>query len=114
MIKHVDYYGLTDLAKEEGYADYLVFQGCGGDLGEWVEGVNSMLVEEGVLNQPFSDEVICFEAPDGLINLGFPLKGLDFNSVSKLAVWRIANHDIFGGTWLSDYIDNYVLNFTEE
>ena len=30
-------------------SDGLVLQGCGGDLKEWVDGINDMLTESGIL-----------------------------------------------------------------
>ena len=42
----------------------------------------------------------------GLTNLLFPFQdGVDID-IGRLAVWRLATHDQFGGTWLSDYIPN--------
>lgn len=29
----------------------LILQGCGGDLQEWVDGINQMLTEEGILKR---------------------------------------------------------------
>ncbi len=28
--------------------------------------------------------------------------------MGRLAMWRIGTHGCFGGTWLSDYVDNYL------
>ncbi len=43
---------------------------------------------------------------DGLTNLLFPFReGVDID-IGRLAVWRLATHEQFGGTWLSDYIPN--------
>ena len=43
---------------------------------------------------------------DGLTNLLFPFEdGVDID-FGRLAVWRLATHEQFGGTWLSDYIPN--------
>ena len=37
-----------DLRRMEGQ-EGLVLQGCGGDLQEWVDGINGLLTEEGIL-----------------------------------------------------------------
>ena len=37
-----------DLRRMEG-KDGLILQGCGGDLKEWVDGINDMLTEAGIL-----------------------------------------------------------------
>ena len=84
----------------------LVLQGCGGDLQEWVDGINGLLTEEGILrNGTKFTEAYAF-AHDGLTNLLFPFRDDVDLDIGRLAVWRIATHDQFGGTWLSDYIPN--------
>ncbi len=44
-IKSVSLYDLRKMNNSEG----LVLQGCGGDLQEWVDGINEMLTESGIL-----------------------------------------------------------------
>lgn len=73
-----------DLRRMKG-KEGLVLQGCGGDPQEWVDGINDLLTKEGIL-----------------------LNG------SKFAVWRLATHDNFGGTWLSDYVPNRLGGFEGE
>ena len=65
---------LHDLRKMND-SDGLVLQGCGGDLKEWVDGINDML------------------------------------DIGKLAMWRLQTHELFGGTWLSDYVPNRLGGF---
>ena len=86
----------------------LVLQGCGGDLQEWVDGINGLLTEEGILrNGTKFTEAYAF-SHDGLTNLLFPFReDVDLN-VGRLAAWRLATYDQFGGTWLSDYIPNHL------
>lgn len=80
----------------------LILQGCGGDLQEWVDGINEMLTDEQILqNGSTFTDVASFEH-GGLTNLLFNMDNVDLN-VGKLAMWRIATHGNFGGTWLSDY-----------
>lgn len=44
-IKHITADDLRHMGNTEG----LILQGCGGDLQEWVDGINEMLTEEGIL-----------------------------------------------------------------
>jgi hypothetical protein len=83
----------------------LILQGCGGNLSEWVDGVNEMLTDEGILlgGDRFTD-VSSFRH-DGHTNLLFNMKDVDLD-IGKLAVWRLRSHAQFGGTWLSDYLPN--------
>lgn len=91
---------LSDMRKKEG----LIIQGCGGDLNEWVDGINSLLTEEGILldGDVFRD-VSVFENK-GVTSLLFPMDDVKLD-IGRLAVWRIKTHDSFYGTWLSDYLD---------
>ena len=91
----------------------LVFQGCGGSLQEWINGVNELLREQGILTgeKPL-DKVYAFEH-DGLTNLLFAF-GDQKLDMGKLAVWRIQTHEQFGGTWLSDYVENRLGGFTPQ
>lgn len=83
--------------------DYLVIQGCGGDLNEWVDGITELFKDEGIVNDSFSfDEVYTFQNGD-LTNMIFSLNDVD---ISKLAIVRLNMRDVFGAMWLSDYIDN--------
>ena len=101
-IRHISAQKVRRMAGQEG----LVLQGCGGDLKEWVDGINGLLTESGILrNGTVFTEVYAF-SHDGLTNLLFPFRdGADID-IGRLAVWRLATHDQFGGTWLSDYIPN--------
>lgn len=82
-----------------------MLQGCGGELFEWVNGITTMLKEEGIVKDSFFfDEVYSFQNGD-LTNLAFSLKCKDLD-IGKLAVFRLKIRDTFGAMWLSDYIDN--------
>ena len=64
----------------------LVFQGCGGDTKEWVEGINKLLKSELILkNGTELDECYRFENR-GLTNLYFPFGNAELDMV-KLAIW---------------------------
>lgn len=105
-IKHIT----TDDLRRMGNSEGLILQGCGGDLQEWVDGINEMLTEEGILRNgsKFSD-CSTFEH-DGLTCLLFPFEGVNVD-IGRLAIWRLKTHDSFGGTWLSDYVPNRLGGF---
>ena len=89
----------------------LILQGCGGDLTEWVDGINEILTKEGILLEGTKfDEVHSFKH-EGLTNLLFPFSEDVKLNIGKLAMWRLASHETFGGTWLTDYVDNRLGGF---
>jgi len=100
-VKHITTDELRKMTDTEG----LILQGCGGDPQEWLNGVNELLTKEGILleGDTFRDAYV-FEH-DGLTNILFSMEDVKLD-VGKLAIWRIASHDTFGGTWLSDYLPN--------
>ena len=101
----------TDDLREMRHCEGLVLQGCGGDLMEWVDGMNELLTEAGILLDGTKfDEVHAFKH-DGLTNLLFPFSDEVKLHIGKLAFWRIATHENFGGTWLTDYVDNRLGGF---
>lgn len=83
----------------------LVIQGCGGDLNEWVDGINGLLTEQGILRNGSAFQNVSVFEHDGRTNLLFHMDGVDLD-MGKLAMWRLASHCQFGGTWLSDYLPN--------
>lgn len=99
-----------ELRAMRGYGG-LILQGCGGDLNEWIDGINELFTKEGILlNETKFDEVSAFKH-DGLTNLLFPFNEDVKLDIGKLALWRIASHETFGGTWLTDYVDNRLGGF---
>lgn len=109
-IKEISTDELRSMKGKEG----LVLQGCGGDLNEWVDGVNEMLTKSGILQNgtKFTD-AYSFEN-NGLANLLFPFDEKVNLDIGKLAMWRIASYQQFYGSWLSDYVDNYLDGFIDE
>ena len=91
----------------------LILQGCGGDLTEWVDGLNEMLTEDGILKNGAKFQRASAFHHDGLTNLLFELKDAEFE-LGKLAIWRLRTHSVFGGTWLSDYVPNRLGGFTQK
>ena len=101
-----------ELRRMEG-REGLVLQGCGGDLQEWVDGINNMFTEQGILlNGSRFENVFTFRRGN-LTNLLFPFDGVELDQ-GQLAVWRLITHSELGGTWLSDYVPNQLGGFTQE
>lgn len=102
-----------DLRRMEG-KEGLILQGCGGELQEWLDGINDMFTEEKLLlNGTKFEDIYTFEH-DGLTCLMFPFSEDVKLDVGRLAMWRLQTHGQFGGTWLSDYVPNRLGGFTEE
>lgn len=109
MIRKVEF---IDELLHEFEGEGLVCLGCGGDLNEWVDGVNNIMLSQGVTSHPkILGDAIQFEY-EGLTNLlfPFPTDSDDFN-VSRLAIVRL-HYDWM--KWWSDYKDNTLLTETYE
>jgi len=92
----------------------LILQGCGGSLKEWVEGINDLLTDEGILKNGFKFEEVYTFQNEGLTCLMFPLQDEAKMNVGKLAMWRLATHHNFSGKWLSDYVENRLGGFARD
>lgn len=92
----------------------LVLQGCGGDLQEWLDGINGLFAEERLLLDGTKFENIYAFENEGLTNILFPFNDSAKLDMGRLAIWRLRSHEQFGGTWLSDYISNRLGDFTED
>ena len=91
----------------------LILQGYGGNPQEWLDGINEILTEEGILKEATRfEEAYTFEH-DGLTCLLFPFKENMELDIGKLAKWRLGTHSTFGGTWLSDYVPNRLGGFVQ-
>lgn len=101
-----------DLRRMDG-KEGLVLQWCGGDLQEWLDGINEMFTEAGLLKNGTKFEDISAFEHDDLTCLLYPFEGVELE-MGKLAVWRLQTHDTFGGTWLSDYVPNRLGGFIGE
>ena len=104
----------TGQLRRMGDQEGLVLQGCGGDLQEWVDGINEILAQEGILKKGAGFEEAYTFRHDGLTCMLFPIKENMELDVGKLAVWRLASYSTFGGTWLSDYVPNRLGVFIQE
>lgn len=100
----------TDELRKMSDKEGIILQGCGGDLQEWINGVNEMLTGNGILlNGTKFEKAYAFQNGN-LTNLLYPFDGVELD-IGKLAMWRIVTHSQFYGTWLSDYIPNYLEGF---
>ena len=108
-IKNVSLHELRKMDNKEG----LVLQGCGGDLQEWVDGINEMLTENGILQNENRFEKAYTFNNENLTCLLFPFDGVQLD-VGKLAMWRLETRETFGSTWLSDYVNNRLNGFVNE
>ena len=101
-----------DLRRMDGQ-EGLILQGCGGDLQEWVDGINDLLTEACILLDGSRFESVSVFQHQELTNLLFPFDGVKLD-VGKLAVWRLQTHGQFCGTWLSDYVPNRLGGYLAE
>ena len=83
----------------------LIFRGCGGDLEEWLEGVNRILTEDKILLSGDRFEHCYVFEHNMETNILFLFEEQRIH-VGRLAIWRISTYPAFGGTWLSDYLEN--------
>lgn len=94
----------------------LILKGCGGELQDWVDGINDMLIKSDILfdgTKFKAENCLAFEN-EGLTNLMFPFSEDVKLDMGKLAMWRLQTHSNFGGKWLSDYVDNKLGGFIPE
>lgn len=83
----------------------LVLRGCGGDLQEWVDGINQTLTQEKILLHGDTFKDVSVFKWDGLTNLLFNMEGVRMD-MGKLALWRLSTAGQFGSIWLSDFMPN--------
>ena len=91
----------------------LILQGCGGDLTEWVDGINEMLTHAGILKDGCQFENVAAFQHGELTCLLYPFDDVKLD-IGKLALWRLQTHENFGGTWLSDFVPNRLGGFIGE
>lgn len=108
-IKEIQMIELRKMSGREG----LVLQGCGGDLEEWVEGINGLLTDEEILLEGTKFEN-CYSFKNGELTCLLFLFEEQKLAMGKLAMWRLGTHGNFGGTWLSDFVDNRLGGFLDK
>ena len=103
-IKTVTIDELRQMNDQEG----LILQGCGGDLQEWVDGINELFAQAGILQagSAWKAKAVRSFQYDGLTNLLFPFAGVSLD-MGRLAIWRLQ-------TWLSDYVPNRLGGFIQK
>lgn len=109
-IEHITADALRRMKGKEG----LVLQGCGGDPQEWLDGINGLLTDEKILKNGSKFENISVFNHEDLTNILFPFEDSVQLDIGKLAMWRLQTHENFGGTWLSDYVENRLSGFDAE
>lgn len=82
----------------------VVIQGCGGDLDEWVDGINQLWLSTGIIKNSIKD-VYVFNYCN-LTNILFKFDKHNTVDMNKLIMWRLQNRGVYGSMWLEDYIDN--------
>lgn len=108
-IKNITTNDLRKMNNKEG----LILQGCGGEVKEWVDGINDILTENGILlDDTKFDDVSVFQN-DGVTCILYPFDNVHLD-VGKLSMWRLQSYTAFDGTWLSDYVDNKLGGFEPE
>lgn len=105
-IKTITTDDLRRLKDKEG----LILQGCGGNPQEWLDGINELLTEEKILLNGSEFKDCSVFKNDDITCILYPFENVELN-MGKLAVWRIASYETFGGTWLSDYVPNRLGGF---
>lgn len=105
----------TDDVRQMQDQEALILQGCGGKPQEWLDGINDLFTNEGILLNGTRFQDCSVFQHGGRTCILFPFEGVELN-IGRLAMWRIQSHGNYGGTWLSDYIPNYLDNpdFAEE
>ena len=108
-IKAITTEELRTMKNKEG----LILQGCGGELTEWVDGINDLLTQAGILLEGSKFENCMSFENEGITCLVFKFDDVKLD-IGKFAMWRLQTHDNFGGTWLSDYVPNRLGGFIGE
>lgn len=91
----------------------LILMGCGGDPQEWLDGINNLFTEIGILQNGSQFETIHSFQYEHSTCLLYPFEGVELN-IGKLAMWRLQSHADFGGTWLSDFVPNELGGFIQD
>lgn len=106
----------TDDLRRMNGCEGLILQGCDSDVQGWVDCINELLTESEILldGTKFKTENCCVFENEGITNLMFPFSEDVKLNMGKLAMWRLQTHGIFGGKWLSDYVDNRLGGFISE
>lgn len=105
-IKNITTNDLRKMNNKEG----LILQGCGGEVKEWVDGINDILTESGILLDDTKFDNVSVFQNEGVTCILYPFDNVHLD-VGKLSMWRLQSYTAFAGTWLSDYVDNKLGGF---
>ena len=108
-IKNITANDLKKMNNKEG----LILQGCGGEVKEWVDGINDILTENGILLDDTKFDNVSVFQNEGVTCILYPFDNVHLD-VGKLSMWRLQSYTAFAGTWLSDYVDNKLGGFEPE
>lgn len=108
-IKNITTNDLRKMNNKEG----LILQECGGEVKEWVDGINDILTENGILLDDTKFDNVSVFQNDGVTCILYPFDNVHLD-VGKLSMWRLQSYTAFAGTWLSDYVDNKLGGFEPE
>ena len=108
-IKNITTNDLRKMNNKEG----LILQGCGGEVKEWVDGINDILTENGILLDDTKFDNVSVFQNEGVTCILYPFDNVHLD-VGKLSMWRLQSYTAFAGTWLSDYVDNKLGGFESE
>ena len=100
---------LSDLRRMNG-TEGLILQGCGGEIKEWMDGINKMLTDKEILLDNTKFENVSVFQNDGVTCILYPFEDVHLD-IGKLAMWRLQSYTAFAGTWLSDYVENKLGGF---
>ena len=105
-IKNITTSDLRKMNNKEG----LILQGCGGEVKEWVDGINDILTENGILLDDTKFDNVSVFQNEGVTCMLYSFDNVHLD-VGKLSMWRLQSYTAFAGTWLSDYVDNKLGGF---
>lgn len=108
-IKNITTNDLRKMNNKEG----LILQGCGGEVKEWIDGINDILTENGILLDDTKFDNVSVFQNEGVTCILYPFDNVHLD-VGKLSMWRLQSYTAFAGTWLSDYVDNKLGGFEPE
>ncbi|MFR6330715.1 MAG: hypothetical protein ACLUOI_19180 [Eisenbergiella sp.] len=94
---------LQNMGRREG----LILQGCGGNLNDWINGINDIFTQEGILEEGTKFEKAFRFRYGQLICLLFPFEDVKLNQ-EKLALWSQGTYEIFGGMRLADFLSSHL------
>lgn len=84
---------LSDLRRMNG-KEGLILQGCGGEIKEWMDGINKMFTDKGILLDNTKFENVSVFQNDGVTCILYPFEEVHLD-IGKLAMWRLQSYTAF-------------------